>query len=616
MRTIPAQVLVLVALLTLALPGGATPDANDPREVDLFAVAIQAARAIPEVTQRSFTLGKIALAWARTDLCREALVALEAGGKEIGAEPALEAALICSETVADETARQLLDFARGRIDREPDPMKKALYLASLGGAFAQMEQEEDRNAAAAQAAAALPPTCVPLEAVSTRSALALRFLDQGMEAWAAPLLAGAARVALDLPGAPVVLDGIWGPDDTPQRDLTDAVMGHLRFYADDAPGFSPPAPLRDCPAREALEDGGVATEKPVALAAVSTVLRRMGDAENAALARTLASTMIWGIRDPDSRARATEEAASWLADEAPAEDTVAFLLAVAAAAPAPTRKVFTRMVFTGGLRTQMPTETFLQSILSLAASSGPREKDADWFRAALARALLGLGDPERAHDTAGMITKDELRRSVFLQVLPQLARVDSGRAIIACGALTGGWKAAALYRIGAALERHGDEDDAAEALRRADEVLPKQPKPTPGDVQGLLAFMDTAKTRGGTPDPGTLESARKLAVAIPDNAARNALLEELGGRYLRRGEADRALGLARRMEGKKRDRLLWSIAMHQLDPNPTAAAIETILAIRNPGHRARALAEAALRLTKSGATLDTAGEELLQKMAR
>ncbi|MFH1530573.1 MAG: hypothetical protein ABIK09_07550 [Pseudomonadota bacterium] len=615
MQSIPPRIPILVLFLSLSLPAVPAWGTEEPAEVDVFAAALRAGASIAKAKARAFTFESVALAWARTDFCEEALDALRAAKDVVGAEQALETALICAETVADETAQRLLTFARGRINQEPDPLQKALHLASLAGAYEQLEQDQDRDDTAARATAALPTTCDPLDTVLGRTALARRFLDVGMEAWAGRLLPGAARVALDLPGDPVGLDGPWSPGDTPEAALTDAILGHLRFYKDDAPGFAPPPPLQGCPA-PAWPAGRVAPEKPVALAAVATVLRRLGDAENATLAREVASTLVRGIRDAGDRDRAADAAATLLIDEAPAEDAVSFLSAIARTAPNPARKAFARMVFSGRLRSRSPTGTFLQAVMSLAASLGPPEGVEDQFRAALARALVNLGDPERAHDVAITIEAKDLRQPILLEVLSALAEVDSGRAIVSVGGLPAGWKAAILFRIGVALRRHADLDEEAdEAFRMAREAMPKSPKPNPGHVEALLASVDAAKALGEPRDPGVLEAARKLAATINAKGVGNELLERIGHRYLRLGETRRVGGIARRMTGKKRDRLLWSVAMHQLDAGHSAASLETICDIRSPGRRVRAVAEVALRLGKAGGTLDAAGADILRKMA-
>lgn len=564
MQSTLARISTLAVLLTLALPVGPLEAEEASADVDVFAAALRAGGAIKKEKARAFTLERIALAWARTDFCAEALAALRAGGDGVSAEAALDVALICAETVADLTARRLLTFARGRVNMAPDPVQRAVGLAALAGAHAELDQVSARDDAARRAGAAVPATCVPLDAVLSRTTLALRFLDAGMEAWAARLLAGAARVAMDLPGDPTDIDDRWSKDEDPQGALTAAVLGHLRFYAEEAPGFDPPPPLKDCPPAKTKAAARIAEEKPVALAAVSAVLRRFGDAENAALARTMASALVWGIRDAEAQDRAAHGAGTLLAERAPPEDAIGFLSDVASVAPNPARKVFSRLVFTNGLRTRTPMGAYLEAIMSLSMSPGPPQGSVGRFNAAVARAFLDLGDPVRALDVASKIVDADDREPILAELLPSLAAVSPERAKAARDGIEGPWLA----------------------------------------LEGLC---DQASAKG-------LEDAWRASLMIEKNAARNLMLHRIGRHHLRCGDTSRALGTTRRMTGKKRDRLLWSISLRQLDAGDSVAALETIRDIKSQGHRARAIAEVALRLGKAGATLDAAGAELLRSL--
>ncbi len=566
MQSTLARTVTLAALLTLALPAGPAAAEDAPGERDVFAAALRASGAIKTPKARAFTLERIALAWARTDFCAEALDALRAGGDAVDAEAALDVALVCAETVADETAGRLLTFARGRVNRAADPIQKALHLAALAGAYAELDQGSDQAAAAARAADALPATCVPLEAVTARAALALRFLDAGMEGWAVHLLSGATRVALAMPGTPRVIDGLWGPDDDPLAALSAVVMDHLRFHEDEAPGFSPPAPLAGCPAAGPPESRAVDPGKPVALAAISAVLRRLGDMEGAALARRLSSTLVWGVRPARNQDEATDGAGSLLAKDAPPEDAIAFLSDVASITPDPARRIFARMVFSGQLKTWGPTQDYLEALMSLSQSPGPPEGNADRFNAAVARAFLDLGDPLRALDVTAKIGGEAARGPILLDLLPALIAVAPERA---------------------------KELDA-------------------GIAEPLISLEGVCEHTAA--NAAALGDVRRAAIAVEDNNLRNQLLQRLGRYHLRCGDPDRAAGVTRRMSGKRRDRLLWSVAMQRLDAGDAVAALETIKDIRSQGHRARAIAEVALRLGKSGGTLDAAGADLLRSM--
>ena len=348
---------------------------------------------------------------------------------------------------------------------------------------------------------------------------------------------------------------------------------------------------------------------------VATVLRRLGDNENAELARRLGSTVIAEIVDGVERDQAVKQAAMLLIDEAPAEDAVSFLLEVLETAPDPARKAFARMVFTGHLRARAPTNDFLRGVMSLAATPGETSSKGDRFRVSLARALVGLGDPERAHEIAMEIKTDGLWQRSYVQILPALSQVDPDRAIIAANGLTNGWKAAALFGMGVAMSRRADQaDEAAEILRLAEEAMPEIPEANPGDLEALLASIYAARALGQEAEPGALDAARKLAVSISSDAERNRILDRIGRMYLRIDNYSRALGATRRMTGKKRDRLLWSVAMRQLDVGDSVAALKTISDVKDPGRSARALAEVALRLAKSGTSLGPAGSELLDEI--
>jgi len=611
--------LLLAGLLLLIGITAAQAEPPDPPDsVDPFAATLRAAAAIPKAKDRIYTIERVALAWARTDFCDEALQALQVEGYHVDAGAALEVASICVETVAGETAAKLLGFAQVRITQTVDPQQRALHLASLAGAYHYLERIEERDRAAQEAAATLPETCDPLATVLDRTALARQFIEVDMEAWAVHLLAGAARVALDLPGHPRI-GGVWAPDDTPQEDLTEAIMVHLRDLGSDAAGFTPPPPLKGCPAAKKTAADFVAPEKVVALAAVSTVLRRLGDTDNAKPARILAVTLVRTIEDPAARARSVDEGAALLAKASPAEDAIFFLSAVAEDAPEAVRRAFGRMVFKGRLVTKNPVGLYVQTLMGLAEAPGPPQSYEDRFRIDLAQALLDLGAPEQAHEMATKVSAKGPWKPLYLKVLTALAPMDPGRAIISTGGMKGPWGSATLYRIAAALARSGQkedvEEDMKEALELAAERFPKEIGANRGTVEALLARLDAAPLV----DPSNksvddLDAAREQAITLPDDSARNKLLDDIARRYLRREDATRTGELARHMSGQLRDRLLWSIGMYHLDAGRSVVALETIQAMKSDGHRVRALAEVALRLAKAGLDLDAASMEELRKL--
>lgn len=511
MKCTSRNLLLAGLLLGLCIPAAQAEPPGPPDPVDPFAATLRAAAAIPKAKDRVYTLERVAVAWARTDFCDEALRALQVEGDQVDAGAALEAASICAETVAGETAGKLLGFAQVRITQTVDPEQRALHLASLAGAYHYLERLEERDRAAQEAAATLPETCDPLATVLGRTALARRFMELDMEAWAVHLLAGASRVALDLPGQPLI-GGVWDPEDTPQEDLTKGVMGHLRKMGGDAAGFTPPPPLKGCPATKMIAADFVAPEKAVALAAVSTALRRLGDADHADLARLLAVSFVRAIDDPAVRNHAANEAAALLAKAAPAKDAVFFLFAVAEDAPDAVKQAFGGM----GFRGRLATKNHLKEAISAAAERFPKEFEANR-----------------------------------------------------------------------------------------------------GTIEALLSRLDTTPATGlDGASADDLDAARVQAIALPDDSARNELLDGIARRYLLLGHADRAAGLARRMSGRTRDRLLWSIGMHHLDAARTVVALETIQAMKSDGRRVRALAEVALRLAKAGVLLDAAGADMLRKLAR
>jgi len=164
------------------------------------------------------------------------------------------------------------------------------------------------------------------------------------------------------------------------------------------------------------------------------------------------------------------------------------------------------------------------------------------------------------------------------------------------------------------------EDDAVrdpvllELLPALTTVAPERAKKLDAGVAAPLISL------AGICDPtpantAALEDVWRASISVDDNGLRNQLLQRLGRHHLRCGDLTRAEGATRRMTGKRRDRLLWSVAMRRLDAGDSVAALETIGDIKSRGHRARAIAEVALRLGKAGVGLDAAGADVLRSLA-
>ena len=73
------RISTLAILFTLVIPAGAVNAGDEAPEVDVFAAALRAGTSISNAKTRAYTIERIALAWAHTDFCEEALVALRAG---------------------------------------------------------------------------------------------------------------------------------------------------------------------------------------------------------------------------------------------------------------------------------------------------------------------------------------------------------------------------------------------------------------------------------------------------------------------------------------------------------------------------------------------------------
>ncbi|MBM4372688.1 MAG: hypothetical protein FJ098_13590 [Deltaproteobacteria bacterium] len=609
-----ARILLLLSLL--ASSPAASEEPRAPGGPDAFAATLRAAGALSGKA-RAYTLERVATAWARGDLCGRALEALRAAGDAVDPGRSLEIAVMCAETGTDDDARRLLTLARGRILQCRDPLERGLHLAALAGVFQCMDQLDERDAAAQAAWEALPATCDPLVEVQQRTALARRFATVDLAPWAAHLLAGAARVAADLPGRPSAGAG-WNRDLDHRRALTDAAGAHLALLGGEAGESRPRPPLQGCEGKDlsVSRDHRVA-DRAMATAAVAATLDALGDPETGALGRKLAAALVLAMESPEERDRAVRWIGPLLAREASGAAATGFLAAVADTVPGAAREVFLRLARSQDL--PMPPRagpTSISMALDLARTlAPPKGRERHRFRRAAARWFLLGKAPLEAWDL--VLSEGDPFDPLALKVLEDAVPMNPQRAADTAASLPDAWRAAALFRVAAARTRLGDAEGGRETREAALAAMPPKLRPERGHVEALLARGDADRDHPeGATEADLLARAGELADGVRPERDRTRLLDRIARRWVRAGSEAQALAVALRMSrGVERDRLLGFMALRHLDAGRTREALSLLPRIRSDGRRIRALAEVALHLVKASETLPPDAAKLLDALA-